>query len=162
MQRLTSVAVLLFVFATAATAAPQSPTPDSPVWRWFQDCSDKEMMGIEVTVDGKSVFKSSFPICKTTNVSVDDRDHKQKIVAFTFKGGHKFQDEYQTSDGEMVEGNIWQAGADPDDLILGVSFVSNKQNQILLNTLKIAQPDRRSTGEVDSGIFVETYPVRPN
>ena len=119
-------------------------------------------MGIEVKVDGKSVLKSSFPTCKTTNAPADDRDHKQKIVAFTFKGGHRFQGEYQTSSAEMVEGNIWQAGADADGLVLGVSFVSNKQNQILLNTVKIAQPDRRSVEEVDPSVFVETYPVRPD
>ena len=47
-------------------------------------------MGIEVTVDGKSVFKSSFTICKTTNATADDQDHKQKILAFTFKGGRMF------------------------------------------------------------------------
>jgi hypothetical protein len=153
MQRVILAAVLLFVCTNGASAAAQSTTQDSPVWRWFQDCAHKTTMGVEVTVDGKSVFKSSFPICKTTNPSVDDRDHKQKIVAFTFKGGHTFQAEYHTSNAEMVEGSIWQAGPEPDDLILGVSFVSNKQNQILLNTLHICQPDRRSVEEVDAGHF---------
>jgi hypothetical protein len=117
-------------------------------------------MGIQVTVDGKSVFRSSFPICKTADASVVDRDHKQKILAFTFKGGRTFQGEYKTSNAENVVGNIWQAGGDDDALILGVSFVSHKQNQILLNTVQIAQPDRRSIEEVDTGILVETYPVR--
>lgn len=160
MQRVIFVTALVFVIATNASTAPQSPAPPSPVWYWFQSCAEKATMGIEVTVDGKSVFKSSFPICKTTNPPADDRDGKQKILAFTFKGGRTFQGEYQTTSGETVEGNIWQAGADADDLLLGVSFVSKKQNQILLNTIQIAQPDRRSVEEVDTGIFVETFPIQ--
>jgi hypothetical protein len=160
MQRVIFVTVLLFVIATSASAAPQSPASASPVWHWFQNCAAKTTMGVEVTVDGKSVFKSSFPICKTTNAPADSRDGKQRILAFTFKGGRTFQGEYQTTSAEPVEGNIWQAGADADGLLLGVSFVSKKQNQILLNTIHIAQPDRRSAEEVDTGIFVETFPVR--
>ncbi len=118
------------------------------------------MMGIEVTVDGRSVFKSSFPICKTIQAPARGRNGNQKILVFKFKGGRMFQGEYRTTDTETIEGNIWQAGADPDDLILGVSFVSKKQNQILLNTIQIAPPDHRSVEEVDSGIFVGTFPVR--
>jgi hypothetical protein len=159
MQRLIVVTVLLFV--TGGSAASQSQVPAAPVWYWFQNCAQKGTMGIEVTVDGKSVYKSSFPICKTTNAPADDRDGKQKILAFAFKGGRTFQGEYQTTSAEMLEGNIWQAGADADDLLLGVSFVSKKQNQTLLNTVQIARPDRRSLEEVDTGIFVETFPVRP-
>jgi hypothetical protein len=160
MRRVIFLTVLLFAIATSATAAPQSPAPASPVWRWFQNCAAKTTMAMNVTVDGKSVFKSSFPICKTTNASADDRGTKQRILVFTFKGGHTFQGKYQTTSAETVEGNIWQAGAEASGLLLGVSFVSKKQNQILLNTIHIAQPDHRSVEEVDNGIFVETRPVR--
>jgi len=162
MQRAIFVTALLVAITTGANAAPQSSARPSPVWHWFQTCAQKTTMGIEVTVDGKSVFKSSFPICKTTIAPAEHRDGKHKILAFNFQGGRKFQGEYQTTSGETVEGNIWQAGADPDDLILGVSFVSKTQKQILLNTVQIAPPDRRSVEEVDTGIFVETYPVRPH
>jgi hypothetical protein len=118
------------------------------------------MMGIEVRVDGKSVFRSSFPICKRTSPPSADRSGKQEILAFTFKGGRTFQGQYQTNSEETVEGNIWQAAPDPDGLILGVSFVSKKQNQILLNAVEFAQAGRRSVQEVDPGIFVETFPLR--
>jgi hypothetical protein len=160
MQRVVFATVLLFVITRGAIAAPQSAAPASPVWHWFQNCVDKTTMGIEVTVDGKSVFKSAFPICKTTNTPANDRDSKQTILAFTFTGRRTFQGEYRTSNAETVEGNIWQAGAEADALVLGVSFVSKEQNQILLNTIQIAQPDRRSVEEVDTGVFVETFPVR--
>ncbi len=116
-------------------------------------------MGIEVTLDGKSVFKSSFPICKTTEAPRSP-DGKQKILAFTFKGGRVFQGEYHTTVAETVDGNIWQAGADADDLILGVSFATKQQ--ILLNTVHIARPDRPSAEQVDTGIVVATFQISPS
>jgi hypothetical protein len=158
MQCAISATVLLFAISTSAGVPPQS-APASPAWHWFEDCADKTMMAVEVKVDGKSVFKSSFPICKSGSTPANDRNGKQKILAFTFKGGRKFQGEYQTSGEDIVEGNIWQAGADSDDLLLGISFVSRKQNQILLNTIQVAPPDRRSVEEVDPGIFVQTSPI---
>jgi hypothetical protein len=160
MQRVILVAVLLFVMTNVAGAAAQSAAPASPVWRWFQNCPHPSTMGIDVTVDGTSVFKSSFPICKTTSTAADNRDGKQKTLDFTFKGGRKFQGEYQTTSAETVNGSIWQAGADADDLLLGVSFDTGKQ--VLLNTIQIARPDSRSVEEVDTGVFVETFPIRPN
>ena len=143
---------------TGAGAA-QSTVQARPAWYWFQNCAGKMTMGIEVTVDRKLVYKSSFPICKTNEAPTADHNGKQKILAFSFKGGLKFQGEYQTTNADTIEGNIWQAGADADDLILGVSFVSKKQNQILLNTIQIAQPTRRSVEEVDTGVIVETFPI---
>jgi hypothetical protein len=157
MRRAIFLTMLIFVIAEGARAAQQSAPPASPVWQWFQNCADKTTMGIRVRVDGKSVFKSSFPICKTANAPHSDGDGKQKTLVFTFRCARKFQGEYQTSNAEMIEGNIWQAGADADDLLLGISFVSKKQNQILLNTTQIARPTSRSAEEVDTGIFVETF-----
>ncbi len=136
------------------------PDPASQGWRWFQNCTQQTTIGIEVTVDGTSVFKSSVPICKTTNAAADNGKEKQKTLAFSFKGGRKFQGEYQTTSADTIHGNIWQAGADADDLLLGVSFDTGKQ--VLLNTIQIARPDRRSVDEVDTGIIVETFPIQPN
>lgn len=114
-------------------------------------------MGVEALLDGKVVYRSSFPICKTIDAS-EMADRQQRILAFHFKGGHLCQGEYHTTSAQTIEGNIWQAGADPDDLILGVSFAT--KNQVVLNTIHIARPDSASTSEVDRGIVVKTFPVR--
>lgn len=111
-------------------------------------------MGLEVVMDGQVIHRSSFPICP-----MKDRSRKtEKTKVFSFKGGHVFQGQYRTTRTEMIEGNIWQAGADPGVILLGVSFVSRKQ--ILLNTIHFAKIGRESTTEIDRGMMVRTFPVK--
>jgi hypothetical protein len=57
----------------------------------------------------------------------------------------------------MIEGNIWEAGADPDALTLGVSFVNG--NRILTNTVHIAHPAARNESVVATGLVIRTYPA---
>ena len=116
-------------------------------------------MRVELLVDAKLVYHSSFPICR---IDPSDRaDSRQRVLAFRFKGGRLFEERgIQTASTQTIEGNIWQAGADPDDLILWVSFATKKR--ILLNTIYIARPASASVSEVDRGIVVKTFPIRPN
>jgi len=78
-------------------------------------------------------------------------------VEFHFASGHTFQHEYRTRSTDSIEGDIWQAGGEPDALILGISFDTSKQ--ILLNTLHIARPDKQTSSELDKGLLIITYPV---
>jgi len=57
----------------------------------------------------------------------------------------------------MIEGNIWQAGADPGVILFGVSF--STKEQVLLNTIHIAEPSKESASEIDRGLIVRTFPV---
>jgi hypothetical protein len=75
-----------------------------------------------------------------------------------FSGGHTFQGQYHTKESDKIEGDIWQAGADPDTMLLGLSFAT--KDQVLLNTIHIAKPGKVSQTKVDSGIVVKTYPLR--
>ena len=63
----------------------------------------------------------------------------------------------QTAANEVLEGNIWQAGADPESLTLGVSFVSG--NRILMNAVHIAHPADRHESDFAKGLVVRTYPA---
>ena len=147
---------LLAIQQVEEVSSAQAETVPSPRWWWFQTCSESTTIGVEVVMDGKLAYRSSFPICNGTGAP-NKPDGKQKILSFSFNGGHLFQGEYHTTPAQTVEGNIWQAGADPDDLILGVSFAT--KNQVLLNTVHIVRPGGASESEVDPGIVVKTYPV---
>jgi hypothetical protein len=110
-------------------------------------------MGFEVLLDGKAIYRSTFPICP-----IKDRSEEVgKKVEFSFKGGHLFQGEYQTATSEMIEGRVWQAGTDPGAILLGVSFSTKKQ--VLLNTIHVARPYQESVSRVDPGLVVRTFPV---
>ena len=76
---------------------------------------------------------------------------------FHFAGGHSFKGEYRTRSADSIEGDIWEAGGDPDDLILGISFDTGKQ--VLLNTLHVARPEKQTSSKLDKGLFITTYPV---
>jgi len=115
------------------------------------------MMGVDVLIDGKAVYHLEFRACLMN--SKDAKSQRQDgIRAFYVSGGRTFQSTYHTKKTEKIEGNIWQAGADPDALLLGLSFMT--KDQVLLNTIHIVKPGKATQSEVDSGIVVKTYPMR--
>lgn len=121
------------VFAVGQSAPPSSPTQEA-VWYWSHDCREKRALGLQVLIGGKEVYHSSFAICQMPRTL----EGKQKKLAFSFKGGQLYQGKYLTLPMQTIEGNIWQAGADRDDLLLGVSFMSG--HLVLLNTIHLAKP----------------------
>jgi hypothetical protein len=81
---------------------------------------------------------------------------EERKIVFHFKGGRIFQGEYRTLPTQTIEANVWQAGADPDTLLLGVTFVSDR---VLLNTIHLAKPGSPSESQMDRGIVVKTFPL---
>jgi hypothetical protein len=131
--------------------AAEFPTAE-PVWEWFKRCKAGKAMRIELVMNGAVIHRSSFPICRT----VRDVEPPQKRIEFSFTGGHVFQGEYHTMKTQRIEASFWQAGVERDSLLLGVSFTS--ENQILLNTIHVANVNRTSASEIDRGIIIRTYP----
>ncbi len=113
-------------------------------------------MGLEVVLNGDVIYRASFPICPISDVS-QETGARQKTVVFHLKGGHELQGEHHTARSQTIEGNIWQAGADPDAILLGISFSTG--NQILLNTIHYAKPTGESRTVIDKGIVVRTFPL---
>lgn len=116
-------------------------------------------MGFELWMNGAMIHRTSFPICPIQDLS--EEDPHQRILRFFFKGGYVFQGEYHTKTAQKIEGNIWQAGTDGGDILLGVSFSApGPHGQILLNTIHVADPDSESRTEIDRGLIVHTFPIR--
>lgn len=149
------IAVIATGVALAQGPPKVSPARDETAWHWFQTCSENKAMRLEVELDGKIIYRSSFPVCRANSGS-NPAEGRQRIIVFYFKGGHLFQDEYRTARTQFIEGNIWQAGADPDAMLLGVSFSGKKQ--VLLNTIHVTKPESVSASEVDRGMVVRTFP----
>jgi len=116
-------------------------------------------MGLEVLLNGRVIHRSSFSICRISD-RFKETDRQQKIVAFSFKGGHVFQGEYHTTRTQTIEGSIWQAGTDPGTILFGISFSTSKQ--VLLNTVHVAKPGSASKSEIDRGLIVRTFPISGN
>jgi hypothetical protein len=158
MYRIASFAAL--VIATILPVAPSqiSPPPSENVWFWAVDCPEPRVMGVQVLLEGKSIYQSDFHACQMNRAAANtDRDQKVQR-SFHFSGGHTFQGAYHTKKNETIEGTIWQAGADPDDILLGVSFLAH--NQVLLNTVHIVRPGKPTESKLDPGLVIKTYPEK--
>lgn len=145
--------LFLFFVGFALPIFSQTPSGAEKVWYWFDGCHNGKMLGLEVLLDGKPVYRTEFRACL-----LERKITKSDIKAFYFSGGPTFQGEYHTRKAEKIEGNVWQAGADPDALLLGVSFKT--RDQILLNTIHIARPDKITESKIDSGMMVRTFPLK--
>lgn len=156
MDRAVGRYTLLFLALLAATSAVAQQTPPRPethdvVWIWSKRCNGDHKLGVTIRHDRKVLYIGTLKICR------GGRDEEDGRAEFYFPGGHTFQGEYRTGSTDRIEGDIWEAGGDPDDLILGISFCTGKQ--ILLNTLHIARPGMQTSSELDTGLFITTYPV---
>ncbi len=151
----TSWNLLFFTILLAAPAfaqqTPLSPESSNVVWTWSKQCDGDRKLGVTVLLGRKVLYRDVFPICLGSRETEDGR------VRFHFAGGHLFQDEYLTRPTDSIEGEIWQAGREPDALILGISF--NTKKQVLLNTLHIARPEKQTSSELDKGLLITTHPI---
>jgi hypothetical protein len=79
---------ILALVVAAATLTPasvhsQSSLPDELVWHWFGICQNAKTMGVEVRLDRKRVFASSFPPClvRRTDYQKEPRHDNLKFVS---------------------------------------------------------------------------------
>jgi hypothetical protein len=141
---------VLIALPSLAQQPSSPPEKNEVVWTWSKRCNDDRKLGVTVRLDSKVLYRGVLPICRGSRDAEDGR------VEFHFIGGHSFG-EYHTRSTDSIEGDIWQAGGEPDALILGISFATGKQ--ILLNTLHIAKPEKQASSTLDKALFITTYPV---
>ncbi len=139
-----------------------STLADDNVWFWYRRCGDIAMT-LVVTFDRVPLYRETIPICKTDRTSVPVQDQQRKID-FSFTPSRTitwtgYRDGVDTTGaGVPLRGNLWQAGADADDLLIGVTF--DDVNGAHTNTLHIAYPDKTMRTEVAPGLAVSTSPAR--
>jgi hypothetical protein len=121
-------------------------------------------MTLEVRLDDVRLYQASFPMCRADRASLH-RQGQAGRFSFWFEPARAmvwtgYRDDPDTARArQFVEGDVWQAGADPDDLVLGVSFMA--PDRILTNTTHIARPGVSDTTQIARGLVIITYPTRP-
>jgi len=165
-SRLLQLAVAIFLvtstlLVSTATANPAIASQEGPVWFWFGTCSGTALK-LEVKFDQKLVYQSSFPICHSERANIPDIISKKELD-FVFRSpraitweGYRDVDNI-TGPNQKLYGQIWLAGSDPDDLVLGIAFTSGKD--IYMNTIHVAYPNRKAGTEIETGLVVITEPV---
>ena len=65
--------------------------------------------------------------------------------------------EDRTSANVLLQADIWQAGADPDRLLIG--FSCSDDRTVYMSTIHVAHPGQRDRSEVAPGLAVLTSPA---
>jgi hypothetical protein len=156
-----SMLPLLLAILLAVGFLPGAQAQEGPVWFWFATCGGPAM-NLEVRLDGRTIYKSTLPLCRASRKSVESQGEAAR-VQFYFRprraikwSGYRHVAE-TTRPGQAIEADLWQAGADPNDLLIGISFSSS--SRIYMNTVLVAHPGRRDETTVAKGLVVTTYPV---
>jgi hypothetical protein len=152
MKRVAGIVICYFALALSANAA-ELPSPDKAVWHWFSTCANEKTLSIEITLGKKSIFKSSFPLCKMRRTKIKP-GLVPKHLAFSLE--NKKRSYFGEVKGEMLEGNIWESGAEPDNIVLGLTFET--KTQTWLHTLLVVEPDKPSRFLLGKGLVVTTHP----
>jgi hypothetical protein len=152
---------LLIIIVCIALMAPGRASQQGPVWFWFATCGGPAMT-VEIRLEKTMLHRSSVPLCRADRASADSQGQASRIE-FSFRparailwAGYRDTPDGTAAD-HSIEGNIWQAGADPDALAIGISFVDG--SKILTNTVHIAHPGQRDESTIANGLVVLTYPA---
>jgi hypothetical protein len=128
------------------------------VWAWFTRCRQQRNVAFDVRLDQRVIYHSSFPICR-----VERQMEPQKHLEFSFKAPRSIVWKgYRSDEGDTTVANtefevfIWQAGGDPDDLLLGVGV--SAADGLHMNTILILRPDTSSLDQLADGLSVRTHP----
>lgn len=133
---------------------------EEPVWFWMEECGGPQIR-LELELDGTVVQDATFPICSRLRSARPE--NQARILQFGFAPprailwrGYKEVPESSPAN-QPLEFRIWEAGADPEDMVLGVAVVANET--IYMNTLAISLPDAPFESCLAEGVILRSVPV---
>lgn len=147
---------LIGVLVPALLRSQSAPVNDPPRWTSYGTCAHPTAMVVELRADEHLIQRNTVRFCHLLNARDKERGFRLMMSA-PMRGERTFQDEYRTKRAEAIRADVWQAAADTDAVIVGVSFASKRQ--ILLNTLHFLVPGKARTDTLDRGLTIASYPV---
>jgi hypothetical protein len=132
---------------------------DEPLWFWYSSCGAKSIV-LTVAFDHELIRADKIPVCRAERGSAAGAG-QQKRISFPFYPGRKIQwlgypstvAAGESPASAKLRIDIWEAGADPDAMILGISIVGAER--IYMNTVLGVQLDRANKTEIAPGLVVE-------
>lgn len=129
---------------------------DQLIWHWFGGCATSDSLNLDFRVDGKAVYSSVFPICKIRHADIKP-EPQQRLLTFRFEAApHRFGAQYHAVEPESIVCNIWEAGQQPNAVVLRVSFAT--ADRVLLNTRHVARANAAARSEWIRGLALTTRP----
>jgi len=151
---------LTALLAVAASLDGSSAKAEQPVWYWFTPWGGPTI-DLEVRFDRATICQSKIPLCHVDRGSIKVGGHDRRIH-FSFQP-HRENKWSGYRDGEDVtkagispDGYLWEAGADPEDILVGVTLSDAKG--IHVNAIHVALPHKRTETEIAAGLVIITRP----
>lgn len=153
-----SIKLVALLFCGALLGGKSAESQEQRVWFWFTSCGNEALV-LQVTLDGEPLYRATIPICQATR---EDHTASEK-VSFTFQPPRAIRwtgyrdDAPTTKAGQTLSADLWQAGADPNDLLLGVSVSDGRV--VYMNAAHVAYPEKLNTTEIEKDLVVTTHPT---
>lgn len=149
---------LQIVIQSAPAAAEEdgaSAGQNDVVWHWQAQCAEPRSITVEVKLRGRLEYRQAVNICRVKrNATVPGTS--QALLKFNLRGngGSLFGEPPSTE----LRANIWEASADHDFLVLGVSFADEKH--VWCNTLHVINPEVETQSTLARGLVIRTSPEK--
>lgn len=153
------VPLVAAVFAALLASGGAHGAEEVPVWFWYSGCGSKSI-ALSVAFDHRLIRAETIPICRAKRGSAAARGQDRQ-VSFPFLPKRTMLWQGYPVPGTTEESpasarlriDIWEAGAEPDALILGVSVSGDRGTY--MNTLVPVRLDRPNRSLVGDGLVVE-------
>jgi hypothetical protein len=144
------VGAVLTLFQSANATTPKA---QDAVWHWYARCRTPTQIDLELIFDHKPIYTASFNVCHLLASSIVPEQH-QKVLKFDFISSRRSV--FGEPKGAHLEGNIWEAGKNENDLVLGVSLAGPMQ--VWCNFLHVLDLKKNSETLLAPGFLVRTRP----
>jgi hypothetical protein len=136
---------------------PMQSVAQTATWHWYGHCPRTHALAIRISLDERTLFYRVVPICQTGS-------QDQRVVAFGFKAPRPMtwsgygEQNLRTSQGEHIDGNLWQAAAESNRLLFGMEL--STKTTILANARHSADPAIPSRSMIEPGLVITTSPAK--
>jgi hypothetical protein len=161
LKSLTRLALALGLGASAAVDS--AAADDYGRWYWFANCGGPTVT-LEVRFERRVLHTETIPTCRARGDS-EAAKGQEKRISFTFLAERAMTWTGYLASGESLESpasamltvDIWEAGADPDAMLLGVTVMGERQ--IYMNTGFAVRPGEQSILGLGKDMVVIVRPV---
>ena len=151
-------AVTLVLLPGAARGQIPLGPREQVVWHWFGECTGRDSMAVEITLDGAVLYGATFPICQRRRADIKP-EPQQRVLEFHFAAlPQRFRAQFRADRPVSIQGSIWESEREGQAIVLGIQFAT--ADQVLLNTTHIARPASASRSYRVRGLVITTRPVR--
>ena len=133
--------------------------PPDAVWHWFGDCAASDSLILDVSLDGQPIYRSTFPICPVRR-GRKAPEPQQRFLSFRFRAAPRRFRAQQGTEPELITGTFWETRGERNAIKLGVSFATDRDQVVLLNTNHPASVDAATMTERVRGLKITTRPAR--